>query len=165
MLYSIGRQRNSSKNQKRIFEIYLSWALFPINVMMQKKEDKNEINQHLLSAYYVQSPVPMSIPERSHSHMLASFHHARFIRGDLPTKPVESHTDYTKRGGARAIRAIRCTVPITGESIDGEASLGLKTGSYTGSAHTVEQESHWTAKWYPWYSQAQVSNSWSSEFL
>ena len=41
-----------------------------------------------------------SIPEMSHSHTTLSFHSALHIRGDLPNKPIESHTGYTQRGGA-----------------------------------------------------------------
>ena len=54
----------------------------------------------------------------SHSHTFVTFHNARFIRGDLPNKPIDSYAAYTQRGGAYMIEAsresIRCKVLVTG---------------------------------------------------
>ena len=50
-----------------------------------------------------------SIPARGHSHMLVSFPSARFIRRDLPNKPIEAHAVYTQRGGAYGIEARRAS--------------------------------------------------------
>ena len=52
----------------------------------------------------------------THTHL--SFHSAGFIRGDLPSKPIESHARYTQRRGAYAIEtsrmSVRCKVLFTG---------------------------------------------------
>lgn len=45
--------------------------------------------------------------QKSPSHMFVSLHKARFIRGGLPNKPIESHAGYAQRGGASAIEASR----------------------------------------------------------
>lgn len=69
------------------------------------------------------------------------FHGARFIRGDLPSKPIMSHTGDTHRGGAYIIEASRASVwhevPVTSISAGGEAGINLKPGSYSGGTHSV----------------------------
>lgn len=56
-----------------------------------------------------------------------------FIGGDLPNKPMKSHTGYTQRGRAYAMEASRATVrhrvPVTGGVHGGEVGGSLKSGA------------------------------------
>lgn len=72
--------------------------------------------------------------------MSLSPHNTRFIRGDLLSKPVESHAGYTERAYTTEVSRARVwrEVLVTGTSADGEAGIGLKPG---GGTRPVEQRS------------------------
>ena len=67
--------------------------------------------------------------------MFVSVYNARFTRGDLPNKSVESHTGYTQRGGAYTTETSRAIIQHEVQSLamsaSGEVGIGLKTGGYS----------------------------------
>lgn len=76
-----------------------------LSLIVLRRKSLSELNWKPISAW-IFFPVGKSncheqgnILERSHWHIFVSFHNTRFIRGDLPNMPVESHATYTQRGG------------------------------------------------------------------
>ena len=67
------------------------------------------------------------------------------FRVDPSNKPAESHTGYTRRGGACVVEASRASVRhevlVTGGSAGGEARTGLKPGSCNGGTCVVGVQS------------------------
>lgn len=68
----------------------------------------------------------------THMH-LCIFTIVRYIRGDLASKPRESHRGYTQRGGAYTIQKSRKGICMKAQllvaSTRGEAGIKLKPGS------------------------------------
>lgn len=112
---------------------------------------------------------PRERPQRSHSHMLASFHSAKLLPGDLPSEPMESHAGYTQRGRVYVIKAGRVSVWTQVSVIAG--STGVKRQTWV-SSQAIAMAAHFPWRGHDqssedntWYSQSQVLGGWQSEVL
>lgn len=105
-----------------------------------------------------------SFPERSYSYKFVPSH-TSLIRGDLPNKPVESHTGYTQRRGADSrSKQGEC---LAGISVTGGVRRlrGWCWSQALKPVHPGGVQVPQASECDPWYSQSPALGGWSSEFL